>query len=317
MACANDYSATNPGPLPCPTAALPACQPAGTTLAGQCAVCSSLNDSACVTEATTPVCIAASATCGCAKDTDCNTDSYCDTTTVSTGVCTTGCEQSGGINHCATGEYCSKTDGTVGTCMTEPCDSKSDCTAPDPVCNTIVQPHVCAACLNDPDCPTGEVCNATNHCAACTPKQTQNCQAGGVGAACLANGTCGCAMDSDCGSASSGRVCNTTTNLCETGCRGSGGNSCPSGDTCSSKNGTAGHCAGSSGGSDAGTDAGTTTNDSGVAKSDGATMGGGTDSSGGCGCRTAPRNDGKAPFALAGLALGLALAVRRRRSTRP
>src|SRR6185312_11127436 len=67
-ACANDYSASNPGPLPCPTAALPACQPAGTPLAGQCALCSSLDNSACATLPATPVCITSTATCGCVKD---------------------------------------------------------------------------------------------------------------------------------------------------------------------------------------------------------------------------------------------------------
>jgi hypothetical protein len=309
-ACSNDYSSTNPGPLPCPTSALPACQPTGTTLAGQCAVCSSTNDSACVTEATTPVCVAASATCGCAKDTDCNANSYCDTTTVSTGVCTTGCRVvgDGGVDNCATGEYCTEANGSVGTCMTQPCNSNTDCKAPDPVCNTTVQPHSCAACLNDVDCPTGKVCDATNQCAACTPNQTGNCKASGAGAACLANETCGCATDADCGTATSGRVCNAGTHACETGCRGSGGNGCQPGDTCSSKGSTAGKCSGTATNADAGTP--TTTKDAGPSGDASIKV----DNSGsGCGCRTAPARDtGKG--VVAGVLLGLVLVARRRRS---
>jgi len=305
--CMNDYSATNPGSLPCPTAALPACQLAGadsgTSITGECAVCSSVNDSVCATESATPVCIAASAVCGCAKDTDCNADSYCDTATTSTGVCTTGCRVlDGGVDNCSTGEFCTKTDGSVGVCMGQPCNSNTDCKAPTPVCNTIVQPHTCTQCLNNSDCAGGDVCDPTNHCAVCSPTKTANCKASGTGAACLANETCGCATDSDCGAGTSGRVCNASTHVCEAGCRGTGGNGCPAGDTCSSTNATVGKCSGTV--TPPGMDAGVKVDSGGTATAPG--------KSSGCSCRAAGAPNGRGLGALVGVVLGVAFAVRRR-----
>jgi hypothetical protein len=52
----------------------------------------------------------------------------------------------------------------------------------------------------------------------------------------------GCGSDSQCGSATSGRVCNFDTGVCVSGCRGTGGNGCPEGDSCSSTNDTIGTC---------------------------------------------------------------------------
>jgi MYXO-CTERM domain-containing protein len=314
-ACQNDYASTNPGPLACPTAALPACQPAGTTLAGTCATCSSLNNSVCVTEPPTPVCIAAQATCGCAQDADCAADNYCDTSTVTTGTCTVGCRVVNGTTNCKTGEYCTKTDGSVGTCMTEPCNSNTDCSGSTPVCNTIVQPHVCVQCLNNPDCSgSTPVCDTTtNHCVQCTAMQTSACLATGPGSACIASSeTCGCAMDSDCGGA--GRVCNTSTNTCQSGCRGSGGNGCPPGETCSSSDNTIGMCEAASTSSSSSS----SSSSSGAGGADaGATTGGGktTIESAGCGCRTAPSDDpARDSTRVAGLvALAAALGCARRR----
>jgi Legume lectin domain len=318
--CANDYSATNPGPLPCPTPALAACEPAGTPLAGQCTLCSSLNDSACASIPTTPVCITSTATCGCVVDTDCNPDSYCDTSTVSSGVCTAGCRVlDGGASNCSTAKYCSATDGTVGTCTSEPCNSNTDCKAPLAVCDTIVQPHVCVQCLNDPDCSSSQVCDATNHCVQCTTQQTQNCTAATMGAACLASETCGCATDMDCGNATSGRICDTTKHTCEMGCRGTGGNGCPPPQTCSSMDGSAGTCA---------TPA-TAASSSSSSSSSGAGGSGGSGGAGGeppmghvvtqstgCACRAAATSDDERGAALGGLLLGLALCAERRRHRR-
>ena len=314
-ACENDFSATNPGPLSCPNAALGACQPAGTGLAGQCALCSSVDKSACATVPTTPVCIPAVATCGCAADTDCASDTYCDMSTTSTGVCTAGCRTVGdaGVDNCSTGKYCTETNGTVGTCMGQPCNSNTDCKTPDPVCNTIVQPHACVVCLNDPDCPKGDVCDSTNKCVECTPKQTTSCSATGVGSACLANETCGCATDTSCGGPTSGRVCNTTTQACEPGCRGSGGNGCAAPETCSSTSSSIGECKGAvtkdagAPAFDAGVDSGATPDASAARQvvSDAA----------GCGCRLATsKNDNPRAGAIFGLLLGLSLVVRRRRN---
>jgi len=322
--CENDYSSTNPGPEACPSAALPACQPATSPLAGQCAVCSSLNDSACVTLATTPVCFVSLAICGCNQDTDCNANSYCDTSTVSSGVCTTGCRVVGdaGATNCTTGEYCTVTNGTVGLCMTEPCNSNADCKAPDPVCNTVAQPHQCVVCNNDPDCPTGEVCDTSNHCVQCTATQHGNCTAAGLGAACLASETCGCATDADCGGATSGRICNPTAHTCAAGCRTSGGNGCPSGQACAAVDaGSAGQCQTTA---TTGSTSSSSGGNGGAGGSAGTGGSGGADGlvtqSIGCGCRVAPGSDGDAGeegalAALGSVLLGLAFS-RRRRSAR-
>jgi Legume lectin domain len=317
-ACENDYAATSPGPLSCPTAALPACQPQGTGEAGQCGVCSSVNDTVCATMPTTPVCIIASVACGCITDSDCNADTYCDTSTTATGVCTAGCRQGdAGSTNCATGKYCTETNGTVGTCMSEPCNDNQNCTAPNGVCNTIVQPHVCVACLNDSDCGKTAVCDSTQHCVACTTMNTTLCNEGTTGDACLANETCGCTSDNNCGGVTSGRVCNTTTHACEVGCRAIGGNGCPSPDVCSSNSGSIGTCIGpvvtsmdagmtkpkdaSSSAVDATTDGTSGANDI-VSQAEGS------------GCRTAPRGQGGDRGALYGLLVSLGLVLRRRRA---
>jgi uncharacterized repeat protein (TIGR01451 family)/MYXO-CTERM domain-containing protein len=51
-----------------------------------------------------------------------------------------------------------------------------------------------------------------------------------------------CKTDADCGEATSGKICDATLNVCVPGCRGTNGNGCPSGQTCSSKDNTAGTC---------------------------------------------------------------------------
>ena len=52
----------------------------------------------------------------------------------------------------------------------------------------------------------------------------------------------GCTQDSDCGASNSGQVCDATTHTCEPGCRGTGGNTCPAEETCSSNDDTIGTC---------------------------------------------------------------------------
>jgi hypothetical protein len=52
----------------------------------------------------------------------------------------------------------------------------------------------------------------------------------------------GCKTDNDCGSPTSGKVCNESTNKCQDGCRGTGGNGCPEALVCSSTNATIGTC---------------------------------------------------------------------------
>ncbi|HVU02668.1 MAG TPA: L-type lectin-domain containing protein [Polyangiaceae bacterium] len=63
---------------------------------------------------------------------------------------------------------------------------------------------------------------------------------------CDGNGVCGCGTDVDCGGVTSGRVCADGTHACTDGCRGTSGNGCPSGATCSSTTAAVGTCGGAS-----------------------------------------------------------------------
>lgn len=54
-----------------------------------------------------------------------------------------------------------------------------------------------------------------------------------------------CLTDSDCGDTESGMICNEAVgSFCQPGCRGSGGNGCPDGETCTSTDQTVGQCVG-------------------------------------------------------------------------
>jgi hypothetical protein len=71
---------------------------------------------------------------------------------------------------------------------------------------------------------------------------SDNC---GQGGACDRDtGTCivACVVDADCGGATSGMICDGTTRICVTGCRGASGNDCPASYFCSSATSTAGVC---------------------------------------------------------------------------
>jgi MYXO-CTERM domain-containing protein len=219
-----------------------------------------------------------------------------------------------GNDNCATGEYCTKTDGTVGTCMTEPCNQSSDCSAPTPVCDTIVQPHVCVQCLIDSDCPPSMVCDAT-HCVQCTSTNPKSCMGNPNGSVCLQGNTCGCTMDSDCGGPTSGQVCDMSTNKCEAGCRGTGGNGCPPPQVCSSKDSSIGTCEGATTSSSA--SASSSASGAGGAGGSGAAGAGGSGGGNlvaqsiGCGCRVAASGD-EGAVALGGILAALALLLRRR-----
>ncbi len=144
-------------------------------------------------------------------------------------TCGAGCRGTGG-NGCAAGTTCTSTDATIGQCV---------------------------QCVVDATCgglTSGKVCNPT----------TKACQSGCRGSGgngCEAGLTCGsldgtigkcteCATDVNCGGATSGQVCNDDK-LCQAGCRGTGGNACPTGQVCSSTNNTIGTC--QTPGADAGT----------------------------------------------------------------
>ena len=55
-----------------------------------------------------------------------------------------------------------------------------------------------------------------------------------------------CLKDADCGNAKSGKICDAEALTCGDGCRGTGGNGCPSGKVCTSTDATAGVCQDSS-----------------------------------------------------------------------
>jgi hypothetical protein len=180
-------------------------------------------------------------TCGnCANDAACGgaaSGQVCDDVTK---TCKAGCRGMAG-NGCAGAQVCTSTDSTIGACV---------------------------QCASDSDCgglASGEVCNPAT--STCQP----GCRGEG-GNGCPANQTCtsadgtigvceGCQADSDCGGPTSGRVC-SPAQQCQVGCRGTGGNSCPAGQTCSSTTDAIGACAptetdaGTDGGVDAGADAG-------------------------------------------------------------
>lgn len=87
--CQADYT-QNPSPAVCPTPELPACQPSGSALPGACTQCSDTNATACTGNPGRPVCVVASAACGCNQDGDCGSGSYCEKGQISTGICQTG-----------------------------------------------------------------------------------------------------------------------------------------------------------------------------------------------------------------------------------
>lgn len=149
-----------------------------------------------------------------------------------------------------------------------------------------------------------------------------------------AKGICAdiCAKDSDCGDAKSGTVCDDAAKFCKKGCRGTGGNGCPDGFVCSSKDTTIGSCTeplpdgGTDGGEDGATDTGTgpdtgagdtgASGDGSVVTDGGDTDGGpkddGTLEGGGFSCSTSG-NGGTTVVAMAGLAALVAVGARRRR----
>ena len=51
-----------------------------------------------------------------------------------------------------------------------------------------------------------------------------------------------CTTDADCGNATSGQICDPMKHICVPGCRGTNGNGCPSGQTCSSTTSDPGKC---------------------------------------------------------------------------
>ncbi len=181
------------------------------------------------------------------------------------------CVECGSNNDCpGTRPTCDVATNTCGCVPSgaEVCDGK------DNNCDGVIDegfPAVCVGCTTDPDCgsaTSGRVCNDTSLVCVdgCRGQGGNGCPSGKVCSSTTnAIGTCvdassdagaGCTTDADCGGAASGRVCNEATSICVDGCRGQGGNGCPSGKTCSSETNAIGTCGGSGSGSGSGGDAG-------------------------------------------------------------
>jgi hypothetical protein len=139
-------------------------------------------------------------------------------------------------------ERCFPADNKCGLPEGEPCLGDGDCRT-----NVCSDTGVCATCESDADCggPTsGKVCDTLQKLCrdGCRGTGGNGCP---EGRRCTSTddtiGRCvECEADSECGDATSGRVCDEGT--CKDGCRGSEGNSCPEGQKCSSEDGSIGAC---------------------------------------------------------------------------
>ncbi len=224
----------------CPTAT-PACQPAG-----GCGECSVSNATRCV--GAKPQCLTDFGLCAC---TDRDGDSECGgamsgvVCSGAVGICVPGCSDMPMRNGCPGGQTCMVPGGgALGMCTSAVCANDQQCMAPRPKCDTAATPRRCVQCLADGDCTAPLICDTTGlkTCVECVPGKTAACTAAGAGARCLPSETCGCQTDADCGGAQSGRICDTGTSKCTFGCRVSGGNACPMGQTCLVASGGVGRC---------------------------------------------------------------------------
>ncbi|MDH5674368.1 MAG: DUF3344 domain-containing protein [Myxococcales bacterium] len=186
----------------------------------------------------------------CVDDADCDGGQLCDGTTLSCVDCASDADCEPGMvcdgassrcvdcvvdADCDSGMVC---DGTSLKCVD--CLSDGDCAGPT-VCDG--DSGGCVGCLQDADCGSDQVCEvSTMRCVQCVASNDAACEGHDAGARCLTNNRCGCTDDSDCGDSDSGRVCDEQSQLCVDGCRGDGGNGCPSGQMCSSGSQAIGSC---------------------------------------------------------------------------
>lgn len=234
---------TADGAPSCPDPKLPACQKSG-PLTGACTECSATNATLCT--GARPQCLTDLGFCGCSDrdgDSECGGPMSGIICNGPAGACVPGCSEAPMRNRCPAGQTCSVMGGGVGVCMVAACNADTDCKDPRPRCDLAQNPHQCVQCLADADCKGGFVCDTGMHlCVECTAMKTANCSAGAAGSRCLGTETCGCTADSDCGDVRSGRVCDGVLQKCTFGCRGMGGNGCPTGVTCSSTTNLVGRC---------------------------------------------------------------------------
>jgi uncharacterized repeat protein (TIGR01451 family) len=236
----------------CPDPRFPACQTTG-PLAGACTECSGTNAALCTGQK--PQCLTDLGLCGCSDadgDAECGGPMSGVVCNARAGICIPGCSDAPMRNRCPAGQTCAAQPAAIGICMMPAgCATDAECAAPRPKCD--VGPKACVQCLADGDCGQGFLCEPTAKiCVECTAADLKNCSAAGAGAKCLGSLTCGCTADADCGPAGSGRVCDPTRGKCAPGCRGMGGNACPAGFACSSRDMAIGACVLALPGSDAG-----------------------------------------------------------------
>jgi MYXO-CTERM domain-containing protein len=213
-----------------------------------------------------PVCVSDLGVCGCGGPSDDRSCGAADSGLICSGVggfCVPGCGPTP-RNGCPTGETCLDIMNGVGQCSGAMCHTDADCHSPLSHCDLpagSTDGH-CVQCLFDTDCDAPLVCDPTKRkCEECVPGAASNpqCKPELAGNQCLTDGRCGCLADADCGGVESGRVCDATTSRCVPGCRGTGGNGCPSQQICSSMTDAIGRCDAApspDGGTDGSTDGG-------------------------------------------------------------
>jgi uncharacterized repeat protein (TIGR01451 family)/MYXO-CTERM domain-containing protein len=227
--------------------------------------------------------------------------------------------------------------------VVDECDGDGACSGNKPHCD--LGTHTCVGCASDADCPDPQkpACQPNGSCGQCSSSNdslcggqtpvcdtmsgtcvlctlgpngnAQQCQGNPNGPVCVGgpNGTvhCGCLMDSDCGPMS-GMVCNSVTSICIVGCRGKGGNGCPTGEMCTSPDTMIGACITTDGTGGAGTGGRGT----GGGSIDGTGGGGGSidpGDKGRCGCEVPGASSGEGGMAALAALMGLAAVARRRR----
>jgi MYXO-CTERM domain-containing protein len=164
---------------------------------------------------------------------------------------------------------------------------------------------MCVECTKDSDCGdamSGKVCGDNGKC-------QDGCRGMG-GNGCPTDKSCTskdstigmcvtCTKDSDCGAASSGKVCDNT-GMCIDGCRGLNGNGCPDGELCTSSDNSIGMCSGgNTGGGGSGTGGGSPS--------------GFVASGNGLACAASPRSGENGSIWLLGSVVAALAALRRRR----
>src|SRR5439155_1540254 len=134
------------------------------------------------------------------------------------------------------------------TVIVDQCATNADCSGATPACNTTTSPKICVQCIVDADCGglmSGKVCTTGDVCVdGCRGMNGNGCPMPQVCTSMSPSiGQCvECLADSDCGGLMSGKVCDTATDKCVDGCRGTDGNGCPPDKSCTSIDMTIGQC---------------------------------------------------------------------------